>query len=217
MNNLSLSEAIGSELNDLPRHSGLSRLRTSFFNRPTLTVARDLLGTILVRQLKRHILSGQIVETEAYLGEDDPASHAFGGRTPRNQIMYGLPGHAYIYFIYGNHHCLNFVTEQEGYPAAVLVRALHPLSGVEIMQQNRGRVSIENLTNGPGKLCQALQIDGTLNGISLGSEQLYLLERREQPKNIAVSARIGVSQGRNNKWRFFLKNDPYVSNRKGAN
>src|SRR3972149_5107561 len=140
--------------------SSSPKLGKDFFNRPTLTVAQDLLGMILVRKINSNLLTGMIVETEAYVGEDDPASHAYGGMTPRNKLMYGPAGLAYIYFIYGNHYCLNFVTEPEGFPAAVLIRALQPLAGLEQMFANRvGINSVVQLCNGPGKLCQTLQID----------------------------------------------------------
>ncbi len=193
-----------------------ARIEQGFFNRPTLTVAKELLGAILVRKIQGGFLCGTIVETEAYVGEDDPASHAYGGLTPRNQLMYGPPGYAYIYFIYGNHYCLNFVTEAEDYPAAVLIRALQPLSGLSRMFANRGKIRSEiQLCNGPGKLCQALQIDKALNGTSLFSDRLFLLPGSEKFE-IACSERIGISQGKNQKWRFYVKNNPYVSVYKGA-
>jgi DNA-3-methyladenine glycosylase len=192
------------------------RISAEFFNRPTLRVARELLGTILVRRINRYKLSGRIVETEAYIGVDDPASHAFGKMTRRNKLMFGPPGHAYIYFIYGNHYCLNFVTESEGYPAAVLIRAFEPLTGIKRMAKNRGESLPGNLTNGPGKLCQALRIDKKLNGTSLDSDQLYLVESDQEKIEVGNSPRIGVSRGKNSKWRFFVKNNPYVSAFRGA-
>jgi DNA-3-methyladenine glycosylase len=200
----------------LARPSSSSKLGPDFFNRPTLTVAQDLLGAILVRKTKTHLLTGMIAETEAYVGEDDPASHAYGGMTPRNKLMYGPAGLAYVYFIYGNHYCLNFVTEPEGFPAAVLIRALQPLAGLERMFENRGSVKNQaQLCNGPGKLCQALQIDQKLNGISLASNQLFLLPGNSSVQ-IANSPRIGISQGQDRKWRYYIKNNVYVSNLKGA-
>jgi DNA-3-methyladenine glycosylase len=200
-----------------PARQTNQRISVNFFDRPTLTVARELLGTILVRRINGYKLSGKIVETEAYIGQDDPASHAFGGMTARNKLMFGPPGHAYIYFIYGNHYCLNFVTESEGYPAAVLIRALQPLTGIKRMAKNRGDVRIRNLTNGPGKLCRALRIDKKLNGTSLDSDQLYLVESYQEKIEVGNSPRIGVSRGKNRKWRFFVKNNPFVSAPKGAN
>ena len=200
----------------LAQPSSSSKLGLDFFNRPTLTVAQDLLGAILVRKTNTHLLTGMVVETEAYVGEDDPASHAYGGMTARNKLMYGPAGLAYIYFIYGNHYCLNFVTEPEGFPAAVLIRALQPLAGLEQMFENRSRVKYEiQLCNGPGKLCQALRIDQKLNGISLASSQLFLLAGNSSVP-IGNSPRIGISQGRDRKWRYYIKNNAYVSNLKGA-
>jgi len=200
----------------LVQPSPSSKLGLNFFDRPTLTVAQDLLGAILVRKINSSLLTGMIVETEAYMGEDDPASHAYGGMTPRNRLMYGPPGIAYIYFIYGNHYCLNFVTESESFPAAVLIRALQPLAGLERMFENRGSVKNQaQLCNGPGKLCQALQIDQKLNGISLASSRLYLLDGNSSVP-IGNSGRIGISQGQDRKWRYYIKNNAYVSNLKGA-
>lgn len=118
----------------------MSRLQRDFFARDTLTVARELLGQRLVRILGDMRLSGYIVEVEAYIGEDDQASHAHPGRTARNATMYGPPGHAYVYLIYGMHHCLNIVTDREGYPAAILLRALEPLEGIPLMERDRKSV-----------------------------------------------------------------------------
>ncbi|MBE9470995.1 MAG: DNA-3-methyladenine glycosylase, partial [Chloroflexi bacterium] len=137
----------------------MSRLSRDFFVRDTLTVARALLGQRLVRMLDGVRLSGRIVEVEAYIGEKDQASHARCGLTGRNAPMFGPPGHAYVYFIYGMHHCFNVVTERQNYPAAVLIRALEPLEGIEVMRARRGGVPHVRLTNGPARLCQALNID----------------------------------------------------------
>ena len=144
------------------------RLLRPFFNRPTLTVARELLGQRLVRIDKGGIrLSGLIVETEAYMGTDDLGCHARVGHTPRNDSMWGPPGHAYVYFTYGMHWMLNFVTEQAGYPAAVLIRSLVPLEGFETIRQRRAGRPENALTNGPAKLCQALAIDRSMDGCDL--------------------------------------------------
>ena len=138
-------------------------LSRDFYNRPTLRVARELIGTRLVRVYGGVRLSGLITETEAYIGENDLACHARAGRTPRTAVMYGEPGHAYVYFTYGNHWLLNVVTEREGFPAAVLIRAIQPVEGVEIMSERRqGRD-----TNGPGKLSQAMGIAKTENGLDV--------------------------------------------------
>lgn len=138
-------------------------LPRDFYNRPTLTVARELLGARLVRILDGVRLAGLITETEAYIGEADLGCHARAGRTPRTQVMYGPPGHAYVYFTYGNHWLLNAVTEREGFPAAVLIRAIQPVEGVEVMSVRRGGRD----TFGPGKLCQAMGIARAENGADL--------------------------------------------------
>jgi len=138
-------------------------LARPFYNRPTLIVARELLGKRLVRVQDGRRLSGTITEAEAYIGEGDQGCHARAGKTPRTAVMYGPPGHAYIYFTYGMHWCLNVVTEREGFPAAVLIRAIQPLEGVEWISARRGGRD----TNGPAKLTQALAIDGALNSIDL--------------------------------------------------
>ncbi|NOX36824.1 MAG: DNA-3-methyladenine glycosylase [Calditrichaeota bacterium] len=188
-------------------------LPRSFFARPTLTVAQGLLGHLLVRTYQSHLLVGRIVETEAYIGKDDPACHAARGRTPRNAVMFGPPGYSYIYFIYGKHYCLNVVTEPEGFPAAVLIRALEPVEGIEWMQQLRSGVPREQLTNGPGKLCQALALDHQLNGIDMCRVgPLYIVPgtavAREQ---IVQLSRIGIKQGTEHPWRFYVKGNPFVS------
>ncbi len=141
-------------------------LPRAFFARETRQVARSLLGARLVRIDRGRRLSGIIVEAEAYIGQEDQGCHARYGRTPRNAVMFGAPGHAYVYFTYGMHWMLNVVTEAEGRPAAVLLRAISPAEGVAVMQRRRGR---QPLTDGPGKLCQALGIDGRLNGHDLCS------------------------------------------------
>jgi len=190
----------------------LSPLPRSFYNRPTETVARELLGTYLVRRLGKDYLVGKIVETEAYIGEDDPACHAARGYTNRTSIMYGPPGYAYIYFIYGMYNCLNAVTEPEGFPAAVLIRALEPLQGVEQMKAFRQRTDVHSLTNGPGKLCQALQLDRSLNGTDLCGDLLFITSGEQIPEQrIAQTSRIGIRKGMEHPWRFFIAGNPFVS------
>ncbi len=137
-----------------------------FYARDTLAVAGELLGQKLVRKYRGSILSGLICETEAYLGSNDSASHAFRGKTARNAVMFGRAGIAYVYFVYGMHYLLNVVTAEEGKPCAILVRAIVPLDGLKYMQQYRGRTG-KDLTNGPAKLCQALAISKSLNGWDL--------------------------------------------------
>ena len=194
-----------------------NRLNRDFFARDTLTVARELLGQRLVRVLDGRRLSGRIVEVEAYVGEDDQASHARPGRTRRNAPMYGPPGHAYVYFIYGMHHCLNVVTEREGFPAAVLIRALEPLEGIEEMQARRdGRSNIQ-LTSGPARLCQALDVDRRFDGADLcASDALLFLEQDTPVPDEAVAAgpRVGVRGDEvavTIPWRFYVRDSRYVS------
>lgn len=171
-----------------------ARLGRDFFAHPTLEVARALLGQRLVRLRDEYRLSGLISETEAYIGEEDQACHARAGRTPRTQIMYASPGHAYVYFTYGIHWCLNFVTEREGFPAAVLIRGIAPVEGVEVMRARRGRPD-SILANGPAKLTQALDIDGRLNGLDICDPQALLFVEAAQPapdEAVRRSPRVGM-------------------------
>ena len=186
----------------------------SFYLKPTLDVARNLIGKILVRRYRGSHLAGIIVEVEAYHGFDDMASHAYGRRTGRNAIMYSQGGIAYVYFIYGMYHCLNVVTEREGYPAAVLIRALEPVAGIPAMQRLRGTTDLHNLTNGPGKVCMALHLTRKENGISFGSKELSIVPGEIiPPESIATSLRIGISRSAEYQWRFFLKGNRSVSHR----
>lgn len=194
----------------------MERLKRPFYERDTLVVARELLGQNLVRCLNGQRLVGRIVEVEAYLGPGDKASHAAAGHTERNAAMYGPPGHAYIYFIYGMHYCLNVVTDRPGFPAAVLLRALEPLAGIEQMQLNRPRRAGLELTNGPAKLCYALAIDGTLNGSDLIDGSVLWLETGMaiQGSQIMAGPRVGVrgdERALNAPWRFWIAGNPYVS------
>jgi DNA-3-methyladenine glycosylase len=163
-----------------------------FYARPTLIVARELIGTRLVRILKGVRLAGTIIETEAYVGEEDRGCHAKSGRTKRNGIMYGIPGHSYVYFTYGMHWMLNAVTEREGYPAAVLIRAIEPVEGVDmILTRRRG-----GDTKGPAKLTQALGIDATKNGIDLCDQSSNLWIEEEDHFdgiNIFEGPRVGLN------------------------
>jgi DNA-3-methyladenine glycosylase len=190
------------------------KLKRYFYNQPTLKVAKNLLGKYLVMKSGKDLLSGKIVETEAYIGKSDPASHAYRGVTPRNKIMFGKPGFAYIYLTYGMYHCLNFVTEKDGFPAAVLIRALEPEEGIEMMMRNRKISEIKNLTNGPGKLCQALELDRNLNGADLcsnGERKIWVEDRKEKPGKITSTSRIGIDEGKDKKWRFYIKGNKFVS------
>jgi DNA-3-methyladenine glycosylase len=193
-------------------------LARSFYARPTLTVARDLLGSVLAR---RHpetgaILKGVIVESEAYVGEEDKACHARAGRTPRTSVMYGRPGHAYVYFTYGMHYMLNVVTEPEGSPAAVLIRAVEPLEGLEDMRRARGLDRPHLLTSGPGKLCQAFALDLGQNGADLLGSQLWIEPGRPIAETaVATSARIGCETAAAPwdliPWRFYVAESRFVT------
>ncbi len=182
------------------------RLPRAFYERPTLTVARALLGQRLVRVLAGIRLSGLICETEAYGGPDDESSHAFR-RTPRSAIMYDAAGHAYVYRIYGIHHCLNAVTEPAGQPGAVLIRAIFPREGIEAMHSRRAVQSRTHLTDGPGKLCEALGIDLAQNRLDLVTDKVLFIETGEGIADAEVRAtpRIGVrgsTEARERPWRF---------------
>jgi DNA-3-methyladenine glycosylase len=190
------------------------KLRREFYNRPTLKVAKELLGKYLVVNINGKKLSGKIVETEAYRGPYDPASHAYGGMTPRNRIMFGEPGHAYVYFTYGMYYCLNVITERKGFPAAVLIRALEPMKGIEIMKRRRKKEKPEDLTSGPGKLCQAMGINKTLYGADLTGKTIYVEDRGETVGKVVSTNRIGIDEGKEKKWRFYLKDNRFVSRSK---
>lgn len=210
-------------------------LRSSFFARPTLDVARDLIGMRLVHDTPDGTAAGVIVEVEAYIGEDDPACHAAPGPTPRNQPLYGPPGLAYVYFNYGVHWLVNAVTEAEGWPAAVLIRALAPVDGLALMRERRvarrgdipaagpgvppGRVAWAgtdaDLCRGPGNLTKALGITGAQNRLSL-SEGALRIERAADPSPalpIAWSSRIGIRVGQERPWRAYVPGHPSVSGR----
>ncbi|MFN3135008.1 MAG: DNA-3-methyladenine glycosylase [Candidatus Kryptonium sp.] len=188
------------------------KLDQKFYLQPTLKVARELLGKIIVRKFNGKILAGRIVETEAYIGENDPACHAYGGMTTRNKIMYLPGGHAYVYFTYGMHYCFNVVTEREGFPAAVLIRAVEPVEGIELMKKFRKMDDIYNLTNGPAKFCQAFKIDKSLNGVSLLGDEIFIVNPGVETQfKIGRSQRVGISMGTDKKWRFFIRGNPFVS------
>ncbi len=195
-----------------------TRLPRQFYARPTLTVARQLLGQRLVRILHGQRLTGRIVEVEAYIGQQDQACHAARGRTPRTAVMFGPPGTAYVYFIYGMHHCLNVVTEQEGFPAAVLIRALEPLEGLPLMRRQRPGRPDHELTNGPGKLCQALSIGREMNGVDLVSSAVLFIEEDAPVPDEAVQTtpRVNVrgdKQALTAPWRFLIGDNPLRSRR----
>jgi DNA-3-methyladenine glycosylase len=186
------------------------KLSRKFYSRNTKIVAKDLLGKILVHKTKEGTCKGKIVETESYFGKNDPASHAHCKITKRNIIMYQKPGVAYVYFTYGNHWLLNVVTEKIGIPGAVLIRALEPLEGVEIMKKRKKLNDIRNLTNGPGKLTKAFGIDKRHNGLDLTKSSLFIENSNEKPK-IVNTTRIGISKGKEKLLRFYIKNNDFVS------
>lgn len=192
------------------------RLPRSFYEGKATEVAPELLGKVLVRQLAGRRLSGRIVETEAYMGRIDPASHAYRGKTARNRVMFGPAGYLYVYVSYGMHYCLNVVTDAPDVAGAVLVRALAPLDGVEIMEANRGRRSVIDLCNGPGKLCAALQITRDQYGADLEGEEVWIEDDGCTLDGMATSSRVGVKEGWELPWRFYVPNSPYVSKGKPA-
>jgi DNA-3-methyladenine glycosylase len=191
------------------------KLPRSFYSRSTLQVAQDLIGKVLVRDFDGHLLSGKIVETEAYVGPHDLACHASKGHTPRTSIMFGPAGYAYVYMIYGFYFCLNVVTERKGYPAAVLIRGVEPLESLDFMRELRNNPERDtNIASGPGKLCRAMSIDKRLNGEDLLGRTLWIEDRKLDSGPILSSPRVGVDYAgeyKDKPWRFFLANNPHVS------
>jgi len=187
----------------------LPALDVSFFSRPTVDVARELLGQILVREGPQGRLAGRIVETEAYTGADDPASHAFHGPTARSRVMFGVAGRAYVYLCYGFHFLLNVVSESEGQPGAVLLRAIEPCLGLETMLTNRNWPGRAGLCDGPGKLTRALEVDLALNGWDMTRPgSLYVSPGGiREGESVLQGPRIGITRGREHPWRFRLIRD----------
>lgn len=195
-----------------------TKLKRKFYNRNVLSVAKDLLGKILVVKTTRSVLSGKIVEVEAYHGDFDEASHAFRGKTNRNKVMFLEGGHLYVYFTYGAHFCANVVAGKEGKGAAILIRALEPIEGISKMNKNRFSKklikdnSLFNLTSGPGKVCKAFGISKTHNGIDLTGDEIFILDHPKlNSKQIGVSRRIGITRSVDLQWRFFINGNPFVS------
>jgi DNA-3-methyladenine glycosylase len=187
-------------------------LPPSFYDRATELVARELLGAVLEHRSDDGVAAGRIVETEAYLGPDDPACHAVFGRTERTWHLHGPPGIAYIYFIYGVHWCFNAVTREEGHGSAVLVRALEPVRGLELMRSRRGAKRDVDLTNGPGKLCQALGVTGALDGARLDRGSLRILAGDALPDDaVEITPRIGITQAADWPLRWLIRENAYVS------
>ena len=183
-----------------------------FYDRPTLAVAEALLGKVLVHRTPAGTAAGMIVETEAYIGEDDPACHAARGRTRRNAPLYGPPGIAYVYLNYGMHYLVNAVTEADGHPAAVLIRALAPVDGVALMQTRRGeQVAERDLCRGPGNLTRALGISLSENQLDLASSRLTIEDRGCTVPGVSWGPRIGIRVGVERPWRCWISGHPSVS------
>ena len=194
------------------------KLKKNFYQRELLEVARELLGKILVKSDKGKILAGKIVELESYHGDFDQAAHSYVGITNRNKIMFEKGGYFYVYFTYGAHHCCNVVTGKKGQGTAVLIRAVEPVSGIDWMIKNRfGRKlknekEIYNLTSGPGKVCKAFGIDRSHSGIDLTGEEIFILDNKKIPEDeTGISTRIGITRSTDLPWRFFIRNNPYLS------
>ena len=199
------------------------KLPRRFYDRPTLDVARDLLGKVLVHNRRGVITSGAIVEVEAYIGESDPACHAAPGPTARNAPLYGTPGHAYVYLNYGIHCLVNVVTESHGSPAAVLIRALDPIAGIDVMRRRRARamkgrrpraasaIAIHDLCRGPGNLTMAMGITLEENRLDLTGDRLFVEDRRLERGPIAWGPRIGIRVGMETPWRAWIAGHPAVS------
>ncbi len=196
-------------------------LQIAFYEQETVEVAKDLLGKILVHESSLRATAGRIVETEAYRGPEDRAAHSYGGRrTARNEVMFGQKGHAYVYFIYGMYYCLNVTSgDVAGKPEALLIRALEPVEGEEIMAKRRGAADGKpiNLANGPGRLCMAMDITRAQNKADLTTSPLYIKDAPPVAKeNIVETTRIGVDyagEWKNKPWRFYVKGNIFVSSK----
>jgi DNA-3-methyladenine glycosylase len=194
-------------------------LKRAFYNRPTLDVARELIGKVLVHETRAGIASGVIVEAEAYIGESDPACHAAPGPTTRNAPLYGPPGIAYVYLNYGIHYLVNAVTEAEGWPAAVLIRALEPTQGLALMRRRRGKTAetdVNDLCRGPGNLTKALGITLADNCRDLTSSALRIEDQRLPTRPVSWSRRIGINVGVEQEWRVTAADSAALSGPKGA-
>ena len=187
-------------------------LAAGFYDRATEIVARELLGAVLEHRTAEGTVRGRIVETEAYLGPDDPACHAAAGLTERTRILHGPPGQAYVYFIYGMHWCFNAVTREAGHGSAVLVRALEPLSGLALMRRRRDVEDDIGLTSGPARLCEAFAIGRAQNGVRLDRGPLRILQGATVPdESVLVTPRIGIRKAADWPLRFLLKGNAFVS------
>jgi DNA-3-methyladenine glycosylase len=214
MMNLLMGSVPFSGARDIPRRP--ATLSREFFARPTVEVARDLLGKLLVHRRDGEATAGRIVEVEAYLGQGDLAAHAARGLTPRTRVLFGPPGHAYVYFIYGMYECLNVVCESEGTAGCVLIRALEPVAGIAHMQRRRPAArSVRDLASGPGKLTLAMGITREHCGRDLtrGSLRIAALANAPAPE-IAITPRIGISAAQELPLRFYIKDNEFVSGRR---
>jgi DNA-3-methyladenine glycosylase len=194
--------------------SSALKLPRSFYEQSTIDVAKQLLGKYLVRNHPQGDTIGRIVETEAYIGPQDLACHASKGRTARTEVMFGPAGHAYVYFIYGFYNMLNLVTEARDYPAAVLIRAVEPVEGIDLMQRRRRNGALRNLASGPGKLCQAFGIDRSLNGADLCGSMLFVQDSGETVPKFLATPRIGVDYAgkwKDKPYRFLVRGNQFVS------
>jgi DNA-3-methyladenine glycosylase len=199
------------------------KLPRAFYDRPTLDVARDLLGKVLVHNRRGVLTSGAVVEVEAYIGESDPACHAAPGPTARNAPLYGIPGHAYVYLNYGIHCLMNVITEGEGAPAGVLIRALEPLDGIAVMRRRRARlmkgrkrrttrsIATHDLCRGPGNLTMAMGITMAENRLDLQGDRIYVEDRGIEIDTIAWGPRIGIRVGTERPWRAWIDGHASVS------
>jgi DNA-3-methyladenine glycosylase len=200
-------------------------LPPEFFNRDVVVVARELLGKLLIRREGRTLLAGRVVEDEAYLGEDDPAAHAYAGQTARNFVLFGPPGRAYVYFIYGNHYCLNVSCTPEGHGGGVLFRAIEPVFGIEAMARARGlelpdsprATQLHLITSGPGRLAEALDITRQRDNnkdLTSSRSDLWLADDGFRPERIVASPRIGITKAVERPLRFTIAGNPFVSGKK---
>ncbi len=198
--------------------SSLKKLPRNYYVRNVLTVAESLPGNIFVRKKGKKLYAGRIVEVEAYDGSVDEAAHSFKGKTKRNEVMFGQGGFLYVYFTYGAHFCCNVVTGKQGEGSAVLIRAIEPVKGIKRMSINRYGTDLlndmkkYNLTNGPGKACSAFEINSSDNGMDLTGDIIFILNAALKPgEKVITSTRIGITRSVQLPWRFFIKDNPFVS------
>lgn len=196
----------------------MKKLRRDFYKRGILLVAKDLLGKIFVKEENGLFLSGKIVEVEAYAGALDEASHTYGGISTRNNVMFREGGHLYVYFTYGAHYCCNVVTGEQGIGEGILIRGIEPVKGADTMAMNRfGKSEItekefRNLTSGPGKICKAFDITKKDNGVDITKNYIYILDNPPvDEKDIVTTKRIGITRAVDLPWRFYLKDNPFIS------